>query len=105
MKIFGVAEVRQERRRRPSISDSAFPASAYTPPKTQRHVRLAPVEQTSAAEVEITPCSSSSNLAPVAATQADGEYRQRSSREEKLKAVDKQQGGKKDRKREARSKS
>ena len=26
------------------ISDSAFPASAYTPPKTQRHVRLATVE-------------------------------------------------------------
>ena len=27
----------------PPISDSAFPASAYIPPKQQRHVRLAPV--------------------------------------------------------------
>ena len=89
----------------PPIADSAFPASAYIPPKTQRHVRLAPVEQTSAAEVEITPCSSSSNLAPVAAAQTDERTQQRSSRDRKFKPPDGQQGEKKDRKRDARSKS
>ena len=46
----------------PLISDSAFPASAYIPPKKQRHVRLASVVQTSLDEVEVT-LSSSSNLA------------------------------------------
>ena len=51
----------------PPISDSAFPASAYIPPKQQRHVRLAPVVQTSLDEAEVM-LSSSSNLAPVAAT-------------------------------------
>ena len=49
--------------------------------------------------------SSSSNLAPVAATQTDGVQRQRSSREGKFKAGDEQQGEKKDRKRDARSES
>ena len=90
----------------PPIADSAFPASAYIPPReTQQHVRLASVEQTSAAEVEITPCSISSNLAPVAATQTNERTQQRSSRDRKFKPPDGQQGEKKDRKRDARSKS
>ena len=89
----------------PPIADSAYPASAYIPPKTQRHVRLAPVEQLSATEVEITPCSSSSNLAPVAATQMDERSQQRSSRDRKFKPPDGQQEVKKHHKRDARSKS
>ena len=86
------------------ISDSAFSALAYTPPKQKRHVRLAPVVQTSLDEVEVT-LSSSSNLAPVAATQTEGESQQRSSTDRKFKPPDGQQGEKKDRKRDARSKS
>ena len=88
----------------PSIADSAIPASAYIPPKQQRHVKLAPVQQTAADELDDIH-SSSSNLAPVAATQTDGGNRQRSSIEGKYKAADEQLGEKKDRKREARSKS
>ena len=86
----------------PPISNSAFPASAYIPPKQQRHVRLAPVAQTSADEIEEA-LSSSSNLAPVATTQTDKELSQRSSRDRKLKPPDRQHGEKKDRKRDARS--
>ena len=88
----------------PPISDSAFPASAYIPPKQQRHVRLASVAQTSADEIEES-LSSSSNLAPVATTQTDQEPDQKSSRERKAKPKDEQRGDKKDRKRDARSKS
>ena len=88
----------------PPISDSAFPASAYIPPKQQRHVRLAPVVQTSLDKAEVT-LSSSSNLAPVAATQTDERTQQRSSRIRKFKPPDGQQGEKKDRKRDTRSKS
>ena len=49
--------------------------------------------------------SSSSNLAPVATTQTDGEHNQRSSREWKPKPKDEQKGEKKESKRDARSKS
>ena len=54
----------------PPISDSAFPTSAYIAPKQQRYVKVAPVVQTSADEIVVT-LSSSSNLAPVAATQTE----------------------------------
>ena len=67
-------------------------------------MRLAPVVQKSAEEIEDT-LSSSSNLAPVATTQMDGEHIQRSSRERKSKPKDEQKGEKKERKRDARSKS
>ena len=87
----------------PPISDSAFPASAYIPPKQQRHVRLALLVQTSLEEAEVT-LSSSSNLAPVAATQTDERTQQRSTRDRKFKPPDGQKGEKKDRKRDARSK-
>ena len=88
----------------PPIADSTFPASAYIPPKQQRHVKLAPVQQTAADELDDI-SSSSSNLAPIAAPQTNGGHRQRSSREGKYKAADEQPGERKDRKREARSKS
>ena len=88
----------------PPISDSAFPASAYIPPKQQRHVRLAPVAQTSAEEIEEA-LFSSSNLAAAATTQTDKEPIQRSSRERKTKPMDEKKGEKKERKRDARSKS
>ena len=67
-------------------------------------MRLAPVVQTSAGEIEDA-VSSSSNLAPVATTQTDGNHVQRSSRERKSKPKDEQKGEKKERKRDARSKS
>ena len=67
-------------------------------------MRLAPVVQTSAEEIEEV-LSSSSNLAPVAATQTDERTQQRSRRDRKFKPPDRQQGEKKGRKRDARSKS
>ena len=67
-------------------------------------MRLASVVQTPLDEAEVT-LSSSSNLAPVAATQTDERTQQRSLRDRKFKPLDGQQGEKKDRKRDARSKS
>ena len=60
--------------------------------------------QTSLDEVEVT-LSSSSNLAPVGTTQTEERSQQRSSRNRKIKPPDGQQGEKKDRKRDTRSKS
>ena len=83
------------------ISDSFSCFSLY-PSETAAHVRLAPVVQTSLDEVEVT-LSSSSNLAPVATTQAEERSQQRSSRDRKFKPPDGQQREKKDRKRKSKS--